>query len=243
MPFQNENTLFGLPVNAPFQVGRSSQDSLNPIAETGNGTPWPATTAANWVYYESAVECMLDSGIVVHNCLPSVNNAPDTLGTSVFASAKFDRQLGGINLTSNDQYKDIVQRMGHARYWFRLRGRALRVGYPIPIPTLKSVGGVPCIPHDNNPQWAFNRVFPGANYGGVVMWHAEWSLWYTCAVPPVSNNVPVADPSAHVTGTMPPPAVMQFPYSMVDDNVVAATPPSIKSGANPNVGNNANLKG
>lgn len=168
---------------------------------------------------------MLDSGIAVHNQLPQVNNTPDTLGSVLLDGADFEKVAGaGVNLRSMDQYQDIVQRMAHSRYWFRLSGQALRIGYRVPIPAIRLIGGVPAIPYDGNPQWAFNRIFPGGNYGGVILWHAGWSLWYTTAVPPTNNNIPTADASAHKSGNAPPPDGMQAPFSTSDSNAVPGAP-------------------
>lgn len=94
----------------------------------------------------------------------------------------------------------------------------MRVGYQIPIPGIKTIGGVQAIPYDRNPQWAFNSIVPGGNYGGLILWRAQWSLWYTTASQPVNNTIPVADPTAHIDATAAPPAGIQVPYSGPDDN-------------------------
>jgi hypothetical protein len=202
VPFQNTNRAVGLPPNSPFQQGVNNIDDGS-LAERDVFLPSPTDPAGCYVYFECTVGVMLDSGIVVHNRLPQVNRAPDTLSTADYADDKLDSILArdgfGVNLRCQDQYADIVQRMGHARYWFRLWGWALRVGYQVPIPGIKTIGGAPAIPYDRNPQWAFNRIAPGGNYGGLTLWHAVWSLWYTTAVPPTSSALPANDCAAHVT--------------------------------------------
>lgn len=225
MPFINENTLNGLPTNAPYQAGRSDVDRPNPVVEAGALLPWPSDPSTSWVYFECAVGVMLDSGIVVHNRLPQVNNLPDTLSAADINDPNYSMQTTtGVNLKCRDQYADIVQRMGHSRYWFRLWGQALRVGYKVPIPGIRVIGGVPTIPYDANPQWAYNRIFPGGNYSGVVLWHAEWSLWYTTAVPPNNNSIPALDVAARINGNITPPNGMQSPFSQPDDNSVPNKP-------------------
>jgi hypothetical protein len=225
VPFQDNNIAAGLPANSPFQVGRNNVDSDQTI-ENGLNFPWPADPAASYVYFDCAIGSMLDSGIVVHNRLPQVNRLPDTLAQLALDDTTLETFTGpGVNLKCQDQYADIVQRMGHARYWFRIWGQALRVGYQVPIPGIKLIGGVPAIPYDRNPQWAFNRIAPGGNYGGVILWHAVWSLWYTTAVPPTSQTIPAADPSAHINGQTPlPKDGIQAPYSAADDNAVPSAP-------------------
>lgn len=225
MPFKDTNVALGLPKNSSVQVGRSNSDPVAPVVENSFGVPSASDPQASWVYYDCAVGVMLDSGIVVHNRLPQVNNVPDTLSACLLDDPNMDKiRVGGVNLKCLDQYTDIVQRMGHARYWFRLWGQALRLGYQVPIPGIKTIGGVAAIPYDRNPQWALNRILPGGNYGGVVMWHAVWSLWYTTAGPTILPTIPAADPSAHISsatstsGGGAQPSVVQAPYSGPDDN-------------------------
>ena len=226
MAFRNNNAAFGLAADAQFQIGVSDVDQDYPgTNETNVLFPYPSDPAASWVYYECNVECRLDSGIVVHNRLPQVDSAPDTLATCDYADPNLAKLTGGVNLKSRDQYTDIVQRMGHSRYWFRLWGQAMRVGLQVPIPSIKVIGGVPAIPYDKNPQWAFNRIAPGGNYGGVILWHAAWSLWYTTAVPPRGGNIPAADPAALITdGNAPRPKGIQIPFTAPDDNAVKFAP-------------------
>lgn len=228
MPFLNNNIALGLPRDGVFQVGVTNVDSRT-IIEQGVLLPWPSDPAASWVYYDCTVSVKLDSGIVVHNRLPQVDHTADSLSSCYLEDPQLDNLPSrGVNIQSKDQYTDIVQRMGHSRYWFNLRGQALRIGKQVPIPALKSIGGVPAIPYDRTPQFAYNRIFPGGNYAGVILWHAAWSLWYTTAVPPRSNAIPAADAAAHISGTTPNPDVrgIQAPYSQPDDNAVRSAPPT-----------------
>ena len=223
MAFQDTNVALGIPKKGAFQVGESDVDA-GTVVERGVMVPFPAG-AGTFVYFECNRMVVLDSGIVVHNRLPQVNNAPDTLSVTSIDDPKLDQFSGwGINLKCNDQYADIVQRMGHARYWVRLWGQALRLGYQVPIPSVKSIGGAPAIPYDKNPQWAVNDIAPGCSYGGALLWRAQWSLWYTTAVPPSSNVLPAADPTAQQLGQAvplaPPSGGMQVPLSQADDDAV-----------------------
>lgn len=211
-------------VRAPKPLQNVDTDA--PQIEQGVSLPWSSEASASYMYFDSAVGVMLDSGLVVHNRLPQVDRLPDTLASAFLSDPMLDTiKVGGVNLRCSDQYQDIVQRMGHARYWFRVWGEALRVGYQVPIPGIKTIGGVPAIPYDKNPQWAYNRIASGGNYGGVILWHAQWSLWYTTLVPPVNNDIPAADPSAHISGITKPPTSIQAPFSEPDDD---ATPILIK---------------
>lgn len=231
MPFKNDNTAQGISKTSTYQIGESDIDR-NRNVEQNQIIPWAMDPAASYAYYDCSVMSVLDSGIVVHNRLPQVNNTPDTLSSIAIDDPALDTYInsgGGVNLKCMDQYQDIVQRMGHARYWFRIWGQALRVGYQIPIPGIKTIGGVPAIPYDRNPQWAYNRILPGGNYSGVVLWHAVWSLWYTTAVPPTTDYVPAVDASAHITGAATPTASpvggMQAPFSQADDEAETSGAP------------------
>ncbi len=226
MAFQNTNTVLGLPESDKFQAGISDLDK-GEVIEQGALLPWPSDPLVSWVYYDCTVGVMLDSGIVVHNRLPQVNNTPDSLASCFLDDPNLETLTGGVNLKSRDQYADIVQRMGHSRYWFRLWGQALRVGLQIPIPAIKTIGGVSAVPYDRNPQWAFNRIFPHGNYAGVILWHAAWSLWYTTAAPPRSDVFPMANPAAHISSTSVGPDALgiQAPFSQPDDDAVKSGPP------------------
>lgn len=227
MPWKDANTKIGLSHSSPFQVGKSDQDS-GQLLEDGVLLPWPSDPLTSWIYYDCAVGVMLDSGIAVHRRLPQIDVTPDTLSSCLLEDPTLD-SIGsinndiGVNLASRDQYTDIVQRMGHSQYWFRLWGQALRVGLKVPIPGIKTIGGVEAIPYDRNPQWAFNRIAPSGNFNGVILWHAAWSLWYTTAKPPRTNTIPAADPSAHIADNdlvVRNVGGIQSPFSQPDDNAV-----------------------
>lgn len=205
----------------PLRVTNATTVNVDDNTEIEKGVelPWTSGPIGSWIYFDCTVGVVLDSGIVVHNRLPQVDKTADSLSSVFLDNTQFDKVTDlGVNLKCQDQYTDIVQRMGHSRYWFRIWGRALRVGYRVPIPGIKTIGGVAAIPYDKNPQWAYNRIAPGANYGGVILWMAEWSLWYTTAVPPGNNTIPEADPVAHITGAAKPPVGIQAPFSEADDN-------------------------
>lgn len=225
MPFKEENAEHGLAKVTDLRAGRINLDSNDNIEESLQ-IPFASTPEATWVYYECILGSMLDSGLVIHNRLPQVNrgtNYFDSLSSVQLEDPNMDRMTGfGVNLKCLDQYKDIVQRMGHARYWFLLRGQALRVGHQVPIPGIKTIGGVPAIPYDRNPQWAYNRIAPGGNFSGAILWHAQWSLWYTTAVPPKSNDIPAVDPAAHISGKASIPNGYQSPHSQADDDAKTA---------------------
>lgn len=230
MAFFNENTLIGLPPQADYQQGKSDFDDDREV-ERNVSIPWGNNPAGSYMYYDCTVGAVLDSGIVTHQRLPQINPTPDTLASADFNDPRLDQYVDrGVNLRSNDQYRDIVQRMGHSRYWFRIWGRAIRIAYKVPIPSIKEIGGVAAIPYDKNPQWAYNRIAPGANYSGVVVWYAQWSLWYTVDRPPTNNNIPAVDLTAHISGDAPIPDSWQAPWSEADDSAQRVVPGSATGG-------------
>lgn len=253
MAFLDDNIALGISEFDSFEIGVNNVDPSK-VIEQDILLPWASDTLSSWVYYDCTVEAHLDSGIVVHNQLPQVDNTPDTLAACRIDAPNLDAILGigadgtrgavvggaepppsrstgrgpaGVHLRSNDRYADTIQRMAHSRYWLRLYGQALRIGQQVPIPGIVTIGGVPAIPYDRNPQWAFNRIFPGGSYGGVILWHAAWSLWYTTAVPPHTNAIPAVDAAAHVsvdTRGTPTGRGIQAPYSPADDNSLPQGP-------------------
>lgn len=173
---------------------------------------------ANWLYYDVTLGCVLDSGVVVHRRLPQVDNEYDTLGTCDIDGADIDALTGlGVNLKSNDRFEDVVQRMAHSQYWFRLWGQALRIGEQVPIPRLKEVAGVKAVPYDqDNPQWGYNKI--AGNYSGQILWYAQWSQWYTLAKPPRRDHLPPQNVGQHIAASKLVPVGMQSPWSLPDDN-------------------------
>lgn len=229
--FKNENLARGLPQKGKYQAGVSDTDASGFTLERGILIPFPSDPLATWVYYDVAMACHLDSGIVVHRRLPQVDNAADVLASCFISDKNIDKLTGrGVNLKSNDQYTDVVQRMAHSRYWFRLFGQAMRIGQQVPIPGAKSIGNVPLIPDDDTPQIGYNKLV--GNYGGVPLYHAVWSLWYTLASPPRVQVAPVpANLAAHISDASAlPKGGIGSPVSGPDDEAQTTQPIQLQTG-------------
>jgi hypothetical protein len=226
--FQDENIAQGLPPDTPystqFQAGISDFDPPGVVPEQGVIIPWSKDAAVSYLAYDVHLECYLDSGIVVHRHLPQSDYDPDVLSSCFTTDANIDTLINrGVNLQSGDSFDDVVQRMAHSRYWFRLTGQAMRIGYQVPIPGLKTVGGVSAVPDDGNPQRAYNKIV--GNYSGVVLWYAFWDLWYTISAPPSAVVAPVPPNLAvHIGDAAPLPDGMQAPFSQPDDEAQATNP-------------------
>lgn len=221
--FQNENVTQGLPKTSRFQAGVSNFDPGGVPPEQNVFLPGNPLDTASWVYYDICLASVLDPGIVTHRHLPQVDADPDTLASCIITDPNIDKITGrGVNLISNDQYEDVVQRMAHSVYWFRLFGQALRIGEQVPIPGLKTVAGVKAVPHDANPQNAWNKIV--GNYSGLPLWHAYWSLWYTLASPPKKQQVPPPNLAQHISGDVKLPEGMQAPFSVPDGAAQSTNP-------------------
>jgi hypothetical protein len=223
--FLNENVARGLSQNAAFQVGKSDVDRLGNSPEQDVQAGWLINPDISWVEYECWIESYLDSGIAIHRPLPQSAQQVDSLAASSVDDPDFAQITTGVNLTSKARYKNITQRMATSVYRFCLKGYAKRVGYRIPIPSLKSVGGVPAVPDDEQPQAAYNRMV--GNNGGVPIFFAEWALWYTVAVPPREEQLPPSDLAEHITAEDQLPTGIQVPLTVPDSEAVNTQPPQL----------------
>jgi hypothetical protein len=214
--FQNANVTSGFAANGAYQQGISDSDA-GTVLEQGVKVPWCTSSAGSYAYYDCWLEMELDSGIVVHRQLPQTYTNADSLGSmDMFDAGLEQNTTQGVNTKSVGDFQDVAQRMAHSVYRFNLRGLALRVGYQVPIPSLKSFGGVDAIPDDEPRQRAYNKIV--GNYSGVPLWKAEWSLWYTVAEPPTDQQNPPPNLAQHIRATDPLPTALQAPFSQPDDS-------------------------
>ncbi len=242
----NENVAQGLSPTNTFQAGVTNVDTGRPT-QRGILLPWVIDPSRSWLNYVCWIACKLDSGIVVHRQLPQTAQEADTLGSAAietftasgsvppvnatFPAPSFEDENPlntlsdrGVNLKSRGNYTDTVQRMAHSVYRFCLQGWARRAGYQIPIPALVSVAGVQAIPDDEMPLEGFNVVI--GNNGGVPIYFARWSLWYTTAKPPTEAQPP-PDNLAELIGAIDPaylPEGIQMPVSAPDQKSVPSGP-------------------
>lgn len=225
MPFKlflDENTAAGLtPGLNGAQSGVNNADPGTQHPENNIGFPWMMDKASSWMAYRCWVECELDAGMALHKPLPQQSQPVDTLASIFTTDPTADTNTSGANFKSKGAYTDVVQRMATSTYIFRLRGMALRIGYRIPIPGLKSVAGV--IPVPAAKQMVRDSEVVG-NFSGVPLFYSEWDLWYYVTSPPKSENVPPPNMAAHIRGDAELPADdgIAVPISRPDFNAVAA---------------------
>jgi hypothetical protein len=132
----------------------SSQGMLNQMVQQCFPPP---TKANSWLYYECWLEFEADPGVVIGQTLPteplvpsgkanhwnvltSTSGPPDSVPASLFAP------LAELIDSANDQIDDtggaqtFVQQRNSPIIVVNLVGKALRAGFPIPIPELISFG-------------------------------------------------------------------------------------------------------
>lgn len=229
--FLDENIAQGYPSSGrlgpnDWQVGISDVDT-GEVVEAGLKLPWCIDKEFSYLDYQCWIECELDSGIVVHRIVPQSVQGFDSLGSEDLSDTGIElaNSAKGVNLTSQGNYTNIVQRMANSVYRFCLKGFGRRAGYQIPIPRLVSIGGVPAIPDDEKPQRASNRIV--ANNFGIPIYMAVWELWYTTAVPPIKAQAPPPNLAQHIGAISEAdlPTGLQVPISLKDANAVPAAPP------------------
>jgi hypothetical protein len=216
---QDENAAAGAKGNVLAGVSNIDNGSKN---EIGYKLPWVKEPTQTWIDYDCSIEVFLDAGMALHKSLPQTATEADTLGSVVVSplDINMDGSTNGVNLSSNGNYTDTVQRMATSTYVFRLRGFGLRIGYQIPIPRLVKVAGINATPAER--QWAYNKAF--ANFGGIPVFVAEWDLWYYVSVPPKEAQLPPPNLAEHIRADAVLPDGVQVPVSQPDPNAVVALP-------------------
>jgi hypothetical protein len=219
--FQDENKTRVWPAGSPLLAGRNNLDPGGPI-EKGFGLPWTVDPRLTWLDYNCWIECYLDSGLAVHRPLPQSDDPVDTLASQSVSPVDADAPSAktGLVLQSKAHFRDVVQRMAASRYRFGLKGYALRAGYQIPVPGLKTVGGVPAVLEEE--AVAYNRIV--GNLSGIPLWYAAWTLWYTVVVPPTKEQAPPPNFAMAISGDQKLPKFIQAPFSTGDSNSVPALP-------------------
>ena len=204
------------------------------------GLPWLLDPVRSWLAYDIWLEVELDPGTVLHKPLPQQADPVDSLTAAYFDDKGYDAAKGGTLIGSASSALDVIQRMATSTYRYTLVGHALRVGFQVPIPGLKTVGGQPAVP--TAPQRAYNRLV--ANWsGGVPVFYAAWSLPYLVARPARSSPglqggvfggrimAPVPpNPALAIRADAQLPELVRLPQAVIDEAaaplaLVAVPPP------------------
>jgi len=220
--FVNENVARGV-TGANVKAGISNVDNAAQQPEQQISLPWALNPAFSWLDYHNDLEVRLNPGTILSKPLPQHTTTPDTLASvsiSPLDDTVAEASKLGINLTSQNSYEDTVFQMATPTFYFILSGRAMRMGYKIPIPGLVTVAGVKAIP--TSPQVASQSTI--GNVGGVPIYAAQWELWYLIELPPKREQAPPPNFALHIAGDQVPPDSIQVPFSPTDTNAVIAMP-------------------
>lgn len=214
--FVDENAAQGLPpgTQSPIQAGVTDADD-GALLEQNLTLPWASDPTISWVEYNCWIEVHLDPGTVLHKPLPQTNDPVDTLASIDAFADDADSSIDSVNWRSKGTYSDVIQKMATSTYYFVLKGWAVRSGYKIPIPGLKSIAGIPAVP--THPQRVVGPIIVG-NFSGIPLYFAQWELWYLIGDPPSEDQESPPNPGAHISGDVELPDSIQVPFSQTDAN-------------------------
>jgi hypothetical protein len=183
--------------------------------------PWGVDPKVSWLDYNCWVEISLDAGMALHKILPQDDPDVDTLALLDMNASNLDTfkpTNGGVNLASNSDAEDIIQRMASSTYTFVLRGYGQRVGYQIPIPGITAVGAQNAVP--GQVQRAYNKII--GNMMGVPVWFAEWWLEYIISGPigPSPDPLIPSNPAFHIGPDAVLPLSILVPRAGIDQAAI-----------------------
>lgn len=198
-------------------------DDPNNHPEDNIALPWCIEPSATMIDWRCAMVMNLDPGLVLHKPLPQGNYPADTLASVDIQAADFVSTTNGVNLKSNSQAVDLIQRMASSTFRFALRGWGLRAGYQVQIPGLFKFANLEFTP--DNPQYVSQEIV-GNLMGGIPLWYAEWDLNYIITVPPnITKPFAVTNPAAHIRPDAQLPNFVQVPRMPADQHAVQTAPP------------------
>jgi hypothetical protein len=207
----------GVPqADRPFQVNdyRAARQGVDGggFAELIRSTFPPPSPQSSWISYQSELFIEVDNGTVMHRLLPAaaLQAADDILGSvSDIAGEVWDAikdplpstRPGGGNVLDNDIGNPFrPQRRVHGMPVLYLVGKAVRAGFPVPVPRLVYVNGVKPIPA--------NRLDRGEGYsqgvkfaaGDTPVFTSRWKLRFVLPSLP-SGTLPI--PPNPILGAKP----------------------------------------
>lgn len=162
-----------------------------PITRSGFKLPKLLLPQFSWLWYELRVRLIEDDRAVRHKPLKTkkpptpvepldgffqqgkAGNPPlqGIVGQGAAQPAARARGSAGAGVTSSTM--DLIQQVGSPSYNLRLEGRAARIGYPIPTPRVKSVGGIPLTQAHQDVQQQ-----QAATVSGLPIYTSTWVIDY-----------------------------------------------------------------
>jgi hypothetical protein len=153
--------------------------------------------SASWLYYANRLELVMKGNVVRHRPLGArggnTDPGPDATGGS---TTDLGSAQGNLASTIQNVIPDTFQRPGSAAYKVRMIGRAMRVGFRIPVPQLVSVGGVPVeLAYDVSSEEVLGSA------GGIPIFGSRWRREYLLATAPAGQIDSLSNPVTKTDST------------------------------------------
>ncbi len=163
----------------------------------------PPTPRTSWLNYDVGIEIDVASNVVVGSALPlaplsarstaAFNAKTATVSMPLGTDASFfppatDVVAGDGSSASQSSSAGgtfVQQRTLPVVYVF-LTGSALRIGYPVPVPTLSDVNGAPLVVANRTDRGEgfAQKIVSSSGFSGVPVYGAWWRIRYVLPVPP-----------------------------------------------------------
>lgn len=147
----------------------------------------------SWIDYKQAFEIAEDTGIVQVAYLQNTPNSYYTGGISTQPETKI-ASIGYNPYFAHDPPLDMVARRP-SRHVITMKGHALRVRYPIPMPAVQSIAGGAAY-RIGKPRWRHVQVAQGSKY---PVYLAMWEIQYT-----MNNTLNAGDALVQINNTGSP---------------------------------------
>jgi hypothetical protein len=161
---------------------------------------------SSWTLFENSIECSADTQ-AVSVTVPGTQD--DTKPPTIDLNGKsfqLSTPTGGSTAVAGQTFAHVYSR-GPSPIYLVMRGRALRIGYPCPIPKIKTVGDGSYEPHLL--RWSLVPSKRVGTIGGIAVYGSAWYYLYDISDIPNRGNLSVQ----FDTKTVPPghTALVQVP--------------------------------
>jgi hypothetical protein len=144
--------------------------------------PTKPTPESSWGEYKQTIVPTTQNNVIRHQKL-SQQNIQSTVATDENPNTtEFNLQKLGPSDSGQAGDSVIEQIRGAAVHTFRLIGSAIRFGYPVPLPTVKGVGGKVAHLLESNAVQS-----PIGEFNGIPIYAAAWNMEYSLTAKPVGD--------------------------------------------------------
>lgn len=158
--------------------------------------------AVAWIKADIRLEADEDDCIAVHKPLTGAVGTKEIVGDFQIMEGIAAGAAGGAKPGASAKVPDIVQRVSAPSIRVRLRGELIRAIHQIPLPMLRSIGGVVPIMAR---QWFSSGKAGNISGSAIPIFHTVFVQEYILPTPPSSYGVP-ADPAWNVPPVTEPSA-------------------------------------